>query len=277
MKVWVSVHGRFHAFELASELARRQALAGVATTYPRALARRHLPPGSVLKTAPWLEAYRRLYQALPLGPRPDVPIACAFGRFAAAALPDRADILVGWSGATLEAISPAQRRGMRVVIERGSTHIGHQAEVLGAEYQRLGISGAAVDPVLIERESEEYQAADAIAVPSHFAADTFISRGIDPKKLIVNPYGADLTRYAERRSGSNASIIRVLLVGQVGARKGVPWLLKAFRHLGPQFRLQLVGPVEHYMHPFLRAEDPDRIQVSGPPVSYTHLTLPTKA
>ena len=57
-------------------------------------------------------------------------ITSAFGRFVASHLPENADLLVGWSSATLETIKPARARGMKIVVERGPSHIVHQTETL---------------------------------------------------------------------------------------------------------------------------------------------------
>ena len=95
MKVAVAVHGRFHGFDLARGLHERGCLSQVATTYPVFAARRFLPRPIRLRTAPWLEAWRRLHGRLPFVPAPDPGVAEAFGRFAAATLPGDADLLVG--------------------------------------------------------------------------------------------------------------------------------------------------------------------------------------
>lgn len=90
MKVAVAVHGRFHAFELAARLHRAGLLAQLATTYPAFAARRFLPPGIKLATAPGLEAIRRIHAVVRVGPSSDVFIARAFGRFSVRHLPDAA-------------------------------------------------------------------------------------------------------------------------------------------------------------------------------------------
>ena len=243
MKVAIAVHGRFHAFDLARGLHTRDALSQVATTYPAFVARRWLPAPIRLSTAPWLEAWRRLYGRVPLLPAPDPALAVAFGRFAARTLPEGADLLVGWSSASLEAIPAARSRGMRVVIERGSTHIQHQTEILTAEYARLGLGRAPTPPALVERELSEYEQADAIAVPSRFAASTFVARGVPATKVIVNPLGVDRGRFAVPvKAGTGKP--RILFAGEIGVRKGIAHLLEAFASLSAGAELHLVGPVE---------------------------------
>ena len=65
MKVTVSVHGRFHAFELARELHRHGHLSGLLTTYPGFAVRSHMGAFDGLATAPMLEVRRRICQKFP--------------------------------------------------------------------------------------------------------------------------------------------------------------------------------------------------------------------
>ena len=260
MKVCVSVHGRFHAFELARELERHGALSMLLSTYPKSRTGVSRAVG-----APWIEVWRRMVQALPVSAAStQVGIARAFGRFAAAHLPAEADILVGWSGATLEAVPVARARGMRVVIERGSSHIKHQARILTEAYARHGLTFAETPAEMIERECTEYAAADAIAVPSQFAARTFIDLGVDEAKLMINPYGVDLSLFQPSARPRETARSRVLFVGGVGIRKGVPELLTAFSSQGSQAELHLVGPVESAVRPLLTQGPGEGVFVRGP-------------
>ena len=261
MKVTVSAHGRWHAYELANGLFQRGMLQCLLTTYPEFVARRFLDPGLALKTAPWLEARRRLYHKLSIGDKPDAVIARSFGRFAARHAINDADLLVGWSSATLEAIAPAQSAGMKVVIERGSSHIGHQTDILTNAYADFGTPFAGTAPEIIERELAEYQVADAIAVPSRFAAETFTARGIEVHKLIVNPYGVDLSKF--KPDPVERPVTRIVFVGSVGIRKGVPWLLRAFKGLERIAELHLIGPVEKGFQSILAANMPKNVKVHG--------------
>ena len=221
------------------------------TTYPHFIARRFLSPGIDIRTRPLLEVRRRLYDRWRIGPKPDLVIAKAFARFAAVTATRGADVLVSWSSATLEAIEPAHAAGMKVVLERGSTHIRNQLRVLSEAYETFGLSYRGTQDEIVERELAEYKAADAIAVPTAFAADTFVAEGIDRAKLIVNPYGVDLARFTPMTRVPGTRPVRILFVGRVGIQKGVPWLLDAARALAGVAELHLVGPVDDEASLFL--------------------------
>ena len=259
MKVCVSVHGRFHAFELAAGLRRRDALANLLTTYPGFAVNRLVETQLPVKAAWWLELKRRLSQ----GNLDQVALARDFAGFVARNLPAGADVLVGWSSATLEAIAPARRLGMKVVIERGSTHIAHQTEVLCAAYGDHGLAFDAMPGTMIERETAEYEAADAIAVPTRFAADTFIARGIPAEKLLITPYGVDLARFQPNPTPMAGRLPRILFVGRVGIRKGIPELLHAFAPLSTEAELHLVGPVEPAMTTMFSRLPMENVRLAG--------------
>ncbi len=244
MKVSVSVHGRWHAFELATGLFERGKFGQLTTTYPGFIARRFVPVGMKIKSAVLLELRRRLYDHLKLGIRPDLAVARAFGRFAAHCLDDESDLLVGWSSATLEAIEPARSRGQKIVIERGSSHIVHQTDAMQQACDKYGLKFNGAEPGIVEREIKEYVLADAIAVPTLFAAETFANNGIDASKLIVNSYGVDMKRFYPLENSHDTKVPKIVFVGGVGIRKGVPQLLTAFGCLEREAELHLIGPIE---------------------------------
>lgn len=251
MKVNISVHGRWHAFELANGLQRRGAMGVLATTYPALVARRFLDPNIELRTRPILEVRRRLYDRWRIGAKPDLEIATAFARYAARTVTSGADILVGWSSGMLETIAPAHANGLKVVVERGSTHIRNQIRILGEAYAGFGLTYAGTQDGIVERELAEYDAADAIAVPTRYAADTFVAEGFAREKLIVNPYGVDLAGFAPGDRGVRRGAVRIMSVGRVGIQKGTPWLIDAVAQLDKKAELHLIGPVDDEAGAFL--------------------------
>lgn len=264
MKVSVSVHGRYHAFELAKGLHERDALAGLITTYPSFYVRGIVGADANVKTTEVLELQRRFHNRFGFGNKPDLSIATKFAKFSANNLPDNSDLLVGWSSATLEAIGPARERGMKVVIERGSTHIRHQTEVLVDAFDKCGLVFDDTAPEIVAREEEEYSAADFISVPSQDAARSFIACGVEKNKLLVNSLGVDLESFSPPSSPSDRSKPRIIFAGNVGVRKGVPWLLRAFLELSSSAELHVFGHIEPSFQNMLATLTGENVIIHGP-------------
>ena len=79
---------------------------------------------------------------------------------------------------------------------------------------------------------------------------TYIEKGIDPKKLIQIPYGVDLTNFKQIQKEDD--IFRVIFAGSLSLRKGVHYLLKAFSELGlKNAELVLIGSVSNEIKSFM--------------------------
>ena len=263
MKITVSVHGRYHAFELAKGLHQRKHLDQLLTTYPRFIARKFVGPNALIKSASVLELKRQVYSKFGIGGKPDLSISKSFGQFSQRQLNSDTDIFVGWSSASLEAIKPAQDFGTKVIIERGSTHISAQTDVLRDAYKQLGLFFNETKVEMIEREEQEYALADKIFVPSKYAAQTFVDRGIAADKIIVNGMGVDFEMFQAPSSRSLDRMPRIVFAGGVGIRKGVPWLLEAFKRLSSKAELHLIGPVSPDYEKMLRKEIGANVFVRG--------------
>jgi glycosyltransferase involved in cell wall biosynthesis len=153
---------------------------------------------------------------------------------------------------------------MATVVERGSTHIAWQTDLLRDEYARFDLHPRTASPAMVERELAEYAEADAIAVPSRFARRTFVERGIAEGRVLCLPYGVSLSSFAPRE-GPEEPVFRVIHCGRVDLRKGCHYLLEAFHGLQlPRAELWLVGPVAPEMEAFQRRFASPAIVFHGP-------------
>jgi len=142
---------------------------------------------------------------------------------------------------------------MKTVVERGSTHILWQRDQLAQEAGLLGGGPGGAHAATVAAELEEYATADFIAVPTEFVVQTFVERGVPRERLLVNPYGVDLARFAPPAGNRSSSgeAIRVLHCGQVSARKGVHYLARSIQMV-PGAELRCVGSLHPGIAPLLR-------------------------
>lgn len=142
------------------------------------------------------------------------------------------DIFHGWNHHCLLSLRRAKELGAATVVERASSHILTQNELLQEEYKRWGAKKKPIHPWVIKKCLAEFEEADYITVPSRFAYDSMVERGVPGKKLLLIPFGVTIEQF------SNLTISNVidnkfiaLFVGEVGLRKGVPYLLQAWSDL----------------------------------------------
>jgi glycosyltransferase involved in cell wall biosynthesis len=267
VKIAVSVLGRFWAFELAQQMERRGQLAQLMTSLPAFVAKRFGVPGTKIDSYVTLEVARRAWDRMPKPVRgawnTQSFFNVAYDRFAARNLRSGADLFIGWSGSSLRAMRRAKQFGMTRILERGSSHMLFQQEVLVEQYRAAGLEFRDTHPRVIEQELAEYEEADYIEVPSSFAKRTFIQHGIPEEKLLQIPYGVNLVHFPCGAKRDN--VFRVMHCGSLSLRKGLPCLLQAFAELRlPEAELLLVGSVSDEIKPYLERYRDHRIVVPGP-------------
>jgi glycosyltransferase involved in cell wall biosynthesis len=158
------------------------------------------------------------------------------------------DIVVCSYGTAQYAFEAVHRRGGRAVLNYPIAHNRYQA-ALYREEARLAPEFAAALPRLEDLPQEysrrldvECELADFILLGSSFARDSFIRVGYDARKLVVISYGVDTQRFYPRTELRREGVFRVLFVGQIGQRKGVSYLLQAYKQFRkPDTELHLVG------------------------------------
>ena len=141
MKVTVSVGGRFHAFNLAGQLAKQGALDKLITSYPASQAQKFGIPGDRVKSVILKELLERGWGILPDFIKdlynPQYLIHEIYDR-QAAKLYSPGDICVAFAGFALHTMRKAKQSGAVTILERGSAHILYQRQILEEESKLLG-------------------------------------------------------------------------------------------------------------------------------------------
>ncbi len=251
MRVVVSSVGRFHHFDLAQQLHRRGVLAGLYTGYPRSKVEA-LPP-ELVHSFPLVIPLEMTLWRLQLG-RPAHALSWlsheTLDRWVASRLVD-CDVVVCNHGNGLHTFARAKQRGGRAVCDCGLPHLEFVRETLIDECRRWGSTFLDNSPRDIAKRLEEYQAADAISVPSRFVQQTFVERGFSPAKVPVIPYGVDLSLF---HPGPKADqVFRIVYAGGMTVRKGLPYLLQALAEVAawPGCEVMLIGSVQPELKPIL--------------------------
>ena len=255
MKITILVGGRFHAFDLANQLEKKGHLLNLITSYPKWKALKFINiDKKKIKTVILKEIIERIIIKLRLTNYLTFLFKYLnkyFEYFASKKVDYKnSDILVGWSGFSYKAFQKSENYNIIKILERGSSHIKFQSEILSEEYKKFNIKYK-IDPKLIKQELKEYDLADYISIPSKFVKKTFLLNRIEEKKLILVPYGANLDNFYPQKKKDN--IFRFIYVGTLSLRKGVWYTLKAFNELNlPNSELILVGLIDHDFLPLLK-------------------------
>ena len=234
VRVVLSTIGKFHTFDLARELHARDALEAVFTGYPTFKLRNEKLPKQRIRSFPWIHAPYMGFRFRPaLGHRINQQWEyldkVTLDRHVSRHMPP-CDVFVGLSGSALRSGRMARSRGAKYVCDRGSSHIRTQDALLREEHARWDMPFAGIDERVIELEEAEYAEADCITVPSTFNLESFIAHGIAPKKMRRLSYGVNLERF-KPVGAPDPDRFDILFVGATSLRKGLPYLLEAYRQI----------------------------------------------
>ena len=266
MKVSISVGGKFHAFYLAEQLQNNGDLLQLITSYPRFEVLKSGISKDKISSIVAKELIQRGFGKLPdiLQRRynPQFFICDLYDQIATSKL-QPCDVFVGWSSFSRHSLKKAKSFGALTILERGSSHIEYQKDVLSEEYERYGLKPSLPHPRIVDKELEEYAMADYISVPSLFAKKSFLEKGFSNHKILHVPYGVDLKRFKPMEKKDN--IFRIIHCGAVTLRKGCHYLLKAFFELNlPNSELWFVGTISDDMQSFIKQYEDERIKYHGP-------------
>ena len=271
MRVIQTTFGVFHHFELARELLRRVHLDRIYSTFPWKRLKREEIPRSLVRTYPWVHTPEMLARRFGFEPAWLINAigyanALTFDRFVMNDLraEQAPDALIALSGSSLLAGQQVQQNGGVFICDRGSSHQRYQEVLLEEEHSRWPVAATTPDSRDTEREEKIYRMADAITVPSTFAARSFYAMGVSKGKVHIIPYGVRLEHFTKTEDAPE-NCFEVLFAGGVGLRKGFPYLLQAFASLQhPRKRLRVAGAIQPEIKNLLTQLPQDHVEYLGP-------------
>jgi glycosyltransferase involved in cell wall biosynthesis len=178
-------------------------------------------------------------------------------------LPDRGAVYA-YNSAALELFQEAKKRNLATILDQTIAPKSFENEILsearhrfpGWEESQLTMS----DRNYARREEEEWQLADLILCGSDFVRDTLVAKGVPAARCRIVPTGGLSVRATPDKPAPIYDAkrpLRVLFVGTVSLRKGIPILCEAFQHIpGTMAECRIVGSIE---------VSPQRLKASTPP------------
>jgi glycosyltransferase involved in cell wall biosynthesis len=170
--------------------------------------------------------------------------------------------LYTFSGDGLEQMRAAKEQGLWTAVEQMNAPRDVLDALVGREMGRFPdwVGPSKDDPyssTFADRERAEWALADAIICPSEFVLKHVIAGGAAPEKCRLVPYGVNPSREIDR-SARAPGPLRVLTVGEVGLRKGSPYVVEAARLVGGAAIFRFVGrpnvpdDVQRHISPYVQ-------------------------
>ncbi|MBE9057465.1 glycosyltransferase family 4 protein [Sphaerospermopsis sp. LEGE 08334] len=151
------------------------------------------------------------------------------------------DLIMGVAGQTNLAFKAAKAQGAKAWLYCLNNYLPFMQQQIQQELDFLSDpTVATMNPQMLKRFAEECQQADLIIVLSEVAKQTFIQAGFAPEKIKVLTPFVDTQRF--HQTVKNDQVFRVLYVGTIEPRKGLPYLVQAFLQADiPNSELLIVG------------------------------------
>jgi glycosyltransferase involved in cell wall biosynthesis len=193
----------------------------------------------------------------------------AFDRWAARKLEKNPPkVVVGGETCDLHLLETAKRLGVIRVHDCPQLHPIFLEEVLREAGERAGMAVKFSPdlPGMAERKSREYELAEKLLIYSDVHRRSFLRGGFAEEKLFQCPLWVDPAlwhRDEPVRLTDASQPLRLLFVGSINLRKGIPFLFEALKKCGKAVKLTLLGPRNPECEPLLR-EAGDSIEILGP-------------
>lgn len=244
------------AYNPKSQLARviQQLPSSIGLSLSQELERRTwvAPGSSVIRTHPWKEALRvslvKSGVSAKVGLGQQGPINWVYkslDRHVARHHLNEIDAIYAYEDGAAYTFEAAKQRGIRCFYELPIAFHHTSRQIQQDEARRFPEFASALQATnepswKLERKDQEAALADHIFVASSMTRQSLLDAGIASERISVIPYGAPVDYF--RPQPKLDKKFRALFVGRVGPRKGVHYLLQAWRKLKlSDAELKLVG------------------------------------
>jgi glycosyltransferase involved in cell wall biosynthesis len=160
-------------------------------------------------------------------------------------------------GTALRPLGFARSRGAVTIGEPVMSHPRTLEGILSQEYDLLGIPKPP-EWVNKDRIEEEMGQCDYLVSGSRFIRDSFVANGFPADRIFLNPIPIDTSRFTPLTESERGAVsdgkFRIICVAQIVPRKGVHYLLEAWKRLGlpaSKAELLLIGQISPEMRPIL--------------------------
>jgi glycosyltransferase involved in cell wall biosynthesis len=156
------------------------------------------------------------------------------------------DAFFGFSTGSLEVLTALQDRGVTTVVDQVSP--GRvEYEIVREEVERWPgwtKTPPCEAPALQRRVAAEWDAASLVLVNSEWSRSALLEQGVPEEKIIVVPGAYEPPADVELSLPSASGPLRVLWLGSVVLRKGIPYLVEAARELETaDVEVTVAGPI----------------------------------
>ena len=170
----------------------------------------------------------------------------------------QANLVYGFNWESLELFNYAKTRNIHCILDQTIAERSLLHQLLLTEeknwpgWSLLPFTVDDNDLKLLEREQNEHQLADKIICGSEFVRDSLIAQKIDSNKISVVALGRrhrtpiPQHNYSIQKPQERGDGLRILFVGSVSLRKGIPYLLEALQQLKGQipFTCKVAGSIQ---------------------------------